>query len=120
MTQPDSFCSKSKFYGDKYFPYGIARSGEFTQKQVGLLENHGRAYSDLHHGLRSPTNDEEARFLLVCQGLETAVTEHEKVWKLFCQKTQAKPAISPFGGQPVIAAAETDALLEGEALEDDD
>lgn len=100
MPESRSFHSDKKFYGEPYFPYGIARSGEFTLRQVTLLETHGKAYEALHKGLQAPINKEEERFVEVCQGKCTPETDHEKVWSLFCKKIGNQTIISAFGNHP--------------------
>jgi uncharacterized protein YifE (UPF0438 family) len=97
MSRKDSFFSNSKFYSDKHFPYGFARSGRFTREQADRLERDGKAYEALHNGKREPKNAEETRFITVCRGKAKPVTEHEKVWMLYCRMIEKKPAISPFG-----------------------
>lgn len=96
MRKSPSFVSHGKFYAQAQFPYGLARSGEFTCEQVSLLENHGKAYQALHDGLNEPVNDEERDFLAVCRGEREPVTAHEKAWIRFCQKANDRPAISVF------------------------
>jgi uncharacterized protein YifE (UPF0438 family) len=93
MNTLSSFSSSRKFYGDDYFPYGISRCGEFTNQQVDLLTSHGWAYLELAEGLRSPETPEEEAFILSCRGEREAVTEHEKVWALFCEKV-SRPKVN--------------------------
>ncbi len=97
MQEKDSFYSNSKFYSDKHFPYGIARSGEFTCEQADLLERHGKAYEALHMGIQEPENEEEARFVAVCRGEAEPMSDHENVWMRYCQKIKKRPSVSPFG-----------------------
>lgn len=98
MSETPSFYSNSKFYAEEHFPYGIDRCGEFTIEQAALLIKHGKAYQALHNGVCEPINDEERKFVAVCRGEKQAVTDHEKVWMRFCEKTQKRNAISAFGG----------------------
>lgn len=97
MYKKVPFFSNSKFYSDKHFPYGFARSGQFTREQSNLLERHGRAYEALHMGKQEPENEEESRFIRVCRGDADPVTEHEKVWMLYCKLIAKRPSVSPFG-----------------------
>jgi len=90
MSTAVSFVSHKKFYGEEHFPYGIARSGEFTRKQASLLEDHGTAYYELHHGLRTPSTVEEKAFLKVCTGEKAAQTPHELAWQRYCEKTKPR------------------------------
>lgn len=98
MKSSKSFSCARKFDGDRFFRYGLSRSGEFTYSQVALLELHGRAYQDLEHGEREPVNQEEKDFIKVCQGLKQAETVHERVWQQFRRKTQAQKPYPVFRG----------------------
>lgn len=98
MKTSTSFYSNRKFFGESHFPYGLERSGEFTRQQTELLLNHGFAFQALADGSREPATLEEETFVAVCQGKQLAQTSHEKVWQLYCLKTNAKPVFvkSPF------------------------
>ncbi|CAA0101122.1 Uncharacterised protein [BD1-7 clade bacterium] len=98
MTTTSSFASTKRFYADALFPYGFARSGEFTIQQVALLEEHGVAYDELHNGLRKPANDEERAFVAVCHGQRNAETPHETTWLHYCEKANSAVATSPLSG----------------------
>ncbi len=100
MQDLASFVSNKKFYAEEHFPYGLARSGEFTSNQAALLENNGVAYQELHSGNRVPANDEERNFVLVCQGQREAQTSHEIAWMRYCQKTQITVIPFSFIGKP--------------------
>lgn len=88
MSEERSFSSNRKFFAAEYYPYGLARSGEFTREHADLLEKHGYAYQSLEEGSRSAANAEEERFLSVCRGEAEAETRHEIAWRRFCQKTR--------------------------------
>lgn len=96
MNSSTSFFARSKFYAEEYFPYGLARSGEFTCRQVELLEAHGKAYQAIHSGSQDPINDEERSFLSVCLGVKEPMTEHEKVWTTFRNKINSSPILVSF------------------------
>ena len=93
MNTPCSFFCSAKFYAQQQFPYGIGRSGDFSKLQTALLENHGRAYEELHSGTREPVTDEERQFVEVCRGKLQPSTDHEKVWMRFCDKTSRKRSV---------------------------
>jgi len=97
MNNSDSFYSPKKFFARERFPYGLARSGDFTREQATLLESHGFAYEGIHNGVLAPANEEESHFLSVCRGETEALTAHEKAWMRYCQKTQKRAAVSAFG-----------------------
>lgn len=99
MNTSDSFKSKTRFFADQQFPYGISKSGEFTKQQAELLEQHGEAYEALHNGSRTPISEEEVAFISVCNGEKEPETAHEKAWSKFCQVTKKKKSyITAFGG----------------------
>lgn len=75
-----SFVSTKRFFDQKHFPHGFARSGDFTKAEATLLENHGQALQALASGLSSPASAEEFQFLESCQGTRPPVTALEKVW----------------------------------------
>lgn len=94
MAKISSFNSDRNFYADEHFPYGLNRSGEFTSVQSGLLIQHGCAYEAIANGSRAPSNDEEERFLAVCQGECPAESPHETVWQLYLAKiSRGQPAV---------------------------
>jgi uncharacterized protein YifE (UPF0438 family) len=87
-TQSQDFSQKGrKFWGTDHFPYGFARSGEFSRDQVQLLENHGYAYQALAAGERAPQTPAEEEFVKFCQGQKLAESRHEKAWARFVQKS---------------------------------
>lgn len=88
------FYSEKVFRALDVFPYGLAKSGEFTCPQVELLEMHGEAYKELAEGRRTPVNSREERFVAVCLGKRPPETQHERVWISFCRKAQQAAAVT--------------------------
>ncbi|MCY4044290.1 MAG: DUF413 domain-containing protein [Cellvibrionales bacterium] len=99
MENIHSCVSQRKFYGDQHFPYGLARSGEFTRQQVALLEDHGEAYQASSEGTREPTTEEENAFVSTCHAEKEPTTSHEIAWATYCNKITKKQQItsSPIG-----------------------
>lgn len=83
----ESFQTSRKFYDDVNYPRGISRSGDYSLKEVSLLENHGVAFLALADGKRTPINDIETQFLKVCQGELSPKTAEEKTWVKYKNKT---------------------------------
>ena len=81
-----SFQTNRKFYDDKNYPRGIGRSGDYSIKEVSLLENHGVAFLALSTGKKAPINDEEIQFLKVYQGEISPSTIEEKTWLKYQNK----------------------------------
>ena len=77
------FYSGKKFRDSQNFPYGFARSGEFTIEQARMIETYGNAYHELCSGVRQPNGDEEQAFVAFCHGEKDAETNHELVWKRY-------------------------------------
>ncbi len=112
MNDYTSFATESQFHGDEHFPYGLARSGEFTQEQAELLTNHGYAYKAIADGNRAPVTQEEQRFLEVCRGERRAQSAHEKVWQRFLDKTNPRKTVaSPLGPSSTSRARDFSAAL---------
>ena len=73
------------------FPYGLARSGDFTRSQAMLLENHGNVYRSLFDGVRQPTTDAEEHFVEFCKhGCCEPENEHEKAWSIYLKRLELK------------------------------
>lgn len=83
MEKYKSFQTNCRFTDDEHFPYGFARSGEFTIEQANLLEAHGHAYTELAKGVRKPVNQLEIDFVIFCRGDKYADSVHERVWKRY-------------------------------------
>jgi len=83
MKKNGSFQVDRMFLDDEHFPYGFARSGDFTIEQANLLEVHGWAYVELASGQRKPAGQSEIDFVAFCHGEKNAESVHEKVWKRY-------------------------------------
>ena len=88
MQSSSSFLTDKTFSDPTHFPYGFARSGEFTVRQAQLIEEHGQAYKALSEGVRQPVNDEESEFVRFCQGEKEAESIHERTWKRYLAKLE--------------------------------
>ena len=117
MSQSSSFITSSKFLAQRYFPYGISRSGEFTSAQAKLLEQHGCAYQALHEGKREPVCEEEQAFIAVCRGERQPETAHEKVWQLYLQKVAEITKVPSSSG---VRSRPLESLSDGESYVDTD
>ncbi|NIB41887.1 DUF413 domain-containing protein [Pseudomaricurvus alkylphenolicus] len=83
----NSFDQQGRIYwGTEHFPYGLAKSGQFTRQQVELLERHGYAYEALASGERTPITPEEKSFLQFCQGEQEPDSAHEKAWDRYLRE----------------------------------
>lgn len=86
MSKDSSFQVERKFWDDEHFPYGFARSGDFTLEQAMLMETYGLAYIALARGERTPKSKQEKDFVAFCQGKKAAENAHEKTWRCYSEK----------------------------------
>ncbi|MFC0179282.1 DUF413 domain-containing protein [Thorsellia kenyensis] len=99
----DSFTSPRRFTDNKNYPRGLSRHGDYTIKEAQLLEKYGNALLELESGSRKPETTEEKQFVAVCEGKQAAVTDIEKVWMKYIQKTrQPKRFHTLSGGKPQV------------------
>ncbi|MFC3023608.1 DUF413 domain-containing protein [Vibrio zhugei] len=71
---------KKRFYDNKKFSRGFAKSGDFTLTEENLLTIYGETMLGLEQGTLTAENPEETQFLNVLQQPELAQTKLEKVW----------------------------------------
>jgi uncharacterized protein YifE (UPF0438 family) len=95
-----------------HFPYGFARSGQFSKKQAALIELHGEAYKNLNSGQQYPNTPEEHEFVRFCNQLKEAETEHEKVWIFYLKYTGRKVKYVSIGTSFQVPAFESDSSPE--------
>ena len=88
-----SFIAEKNFRDPQNFPYGFARSGEFTREQAVLLETHGLAYQALDAGEREPVDKQEREFVSFCRGDKPAESLHERTWERYCKKIERSRVI---------------------------
>ncbi|GLX78241.1 hypothetical protein tinsulaeT_15810 [Thalassotalea insulae] len=55
---------KTLFFGDKVFPHGLSRSGNFNKRESMELEIYGATFDALTNGTLMPENEEEQQFVL--------------------------------------------------------
>lgn len=85
-----SFTSTKKFYDDINYPRGLSRSGDYSLKEVNIIENYGIALRELSSGVRQPITKEEQDFVKVCSGELQATSDIEKAWRKY-QKNILSP-----------------------------
>lgn len=103
-----SFVANRRFFDDRNFPKGFARSGRFTLAEGTLLEKHGIAMQELELGSRQPANEEETRFLEVCKGEVEALSQFEKAWMKYKQRLSEKRKFHTVFGKKRLADGSED------------
>ncbi|USD67594.1 DUF413 domain-containing protein [Vibrio sp. SCSIO 43136] len=69
-----------RFYDDKAFPRGFAKSGNFTLVEEELLIYYGQTMLALEQGSLLPENAEEKHFLKALKDPKKANSKLETVW----------------------------------------
>ena len=72
--------TRKPFADKKNYPYGFARSGDFSINESNLLQAHGSLFAALVDGKITPENDEEQAYLESALGHRDPATPQEKAW----------------------------------------
>ena len=116
----ESFKAAKKFYDDKNYPRGFARSGDFTTAEASLLEKHGVALRALAEGGQAPSTPEEEQFAAVARGEVEPQTAVEKVWVKYIKRTTGRRFYTLFGKSKQTAGEEVSFADEGGSDDFDD
>ncbi|BDY03340.1 DUF413 domain-containing protein [Ferrimonas sp. YFM] len=90
MSQIEGFQPAGRFFDDKHFPRGFARSGHFTMKESDLLEQYGRRLKALAEGTQPPATPQEEQFISMARGERPAETVLEQAWTKYIAKSQRR------------------------------
>ncbi|MGL4734976.1 MAG: DUF413 domain-containing protein [Enterovibrio sp.] len=85
--------SGQKFFDDKHFPKGFARSGYFTIKEAQLLESCGRTMKALYEETMQPQNEEQQRFVDETKGRRAIESSHALCWFKYLEKINHKHTV---------------------------
>jgi uncharacterized protein YifE (UPF0438 family) len=81
---------EKRFYDDKAFPRGFAKSGNFTILEEELLINYGDTMINLESGKLEPLNSEEKHFLKALKDPKKANTKLETTWLKYIRLARAR------------------------------
>lgn len=90
------------FADSKHYPYGFARSGDFSIAESKLLQSHGSIFAALVDGKISPENDEEQMYLESALGHREPSTPQEKTWLKYQARINRPKAASIYGSKRTI------------------
>jgi uncharacterized protein YifE (UPF0438 family) len=90
------------FADSKHYPYGFARSGDFSIAESKLLQSHGSIFAALVDGKISPENDEEQMYLESALGHRAPSTPQEKTWLKYQARINRPKAASIYGSKRTI------------------
>jgi len=107
--------TKKSFNDFKNYPYGFARSGDFSIRESDLLTKYGSMITAFMSGELEPENNEEQALLHVALGQKAAETPVEKAWSKY-QSRINRPKVGSMYGR----SRYTDDAFEGTVEIDDD
>ncbi|SEK77012.1 hypothetical protein SAMN05216262_102325 [Colwellia chukchiensis] len=114
-----SFQTDRKFYDDKNYPRGLSRSGDYSLKEVAIIENHGIAFLDLASGKRAPVTEVEQQFIKVCQGEILPTTAEEKAWLKYHNKILTPKQFHTLFGRSKVAVFDDDVAADSDDFDDE-
>ena len=85
-----SFESEKQFNDFQHFARGIRRSGEFSIRDSGILEQCGTALMELHLGQRKPDDETEKVFLEQLHSDDVITDPYAKIFKKYLQVIQPR------------------------------
>ncbi|MEX1221191.1 hypothetical protein SAMN06297229_2025 [Pseudidiomarina planktonica] len=88
---------RKSFNDFKNYPYGFARSGDFSIRESDLLAKHGSLISALMSGELEPQNNEEQSLLQVARGEKAAESPIEKTWSKYQSRINRPKVGSMYG-----------------------
>ena len=89
--------SKKPFNDFKNYPYGFARSGDFSIRESELLSAHGSLVAALVNGELEPMSAEEQSLIAVARGEKAAETALEKAWSKYQARINRPKVGSMYG-----------------------
>ena len=91
------------FVDKRNYPYGFARSGDFSINESKLLQAHGSLFAALVDGKITPSSDEEQAYLESALGHREPATPQEKVWLKYQSRINRPKTASIYGSKRVVA-----------------
>lgn len=88
---------KKPFKDFRYYPYGFARSGDFSIRESDALSQYGNLITALLTGDYQPQNAEDAALLAVARAERAAVSVPEKAWVKYQSRIHRPPVASLYG-----------------------
>ncbi|QGX60557.1 DUF413 domain-containing protein [Alteromonas mediterranea] len=101
--------TRKPFADKKNYPYGFARSGDFSINESKLLQAHGSLFAALVDGKITPENDEEQAYLESALGHRDPATPQEKTWLKYQSRINRPKTASIYGSKkPVVEDVDDD------------
>lgn len=107
---------RKPFTDFRNYPYGFARSGDFSIRESDALLHYGCLINALVAGELSPTTDDDKALLAVAKGEQAPMTPVEKAWVKY-QARINRPKVGSMYGRSKVYEDESDYSA---SIEDDD
>ena len=91
--------TRKPFADKKNYPYGFARSGDFSINESKLLQGYGSLFAALVDGKITPENDEEQAYLESALGHREPATPQEKAWLKYQARINRPKTASIYGSK---------------------
>ncbi|AGP76814.1 MAG: DUF413 domain-containing protein [Gammaproteobacteria bacterium] len=91
--------TRKPFADKKNYPYGFARSGDFSINESKLLQGYGSLFAALVDGKITPGNDEEQAYLESALGHREPATSQEKAWLKYQARINRPKTASIYGSK---------------------
>ncbi|OJF70262.1 hypothetical protein BK026_16600 [Alteromonas sp. V450] len=91
--------ARKPFMDKKNYPYGFARSGDFSINESKLLQQHGSLFAALVDGKLAPETDEEQMYLESALGHREPSTPQEKAWLKYQARINRPKTASIYGSK---------------------
>ena len=91
--------TRKPFADKKTYPYGFARSGDFSINESKLLQGYGSWFAALVDGKITPGNDEEQAYLESALGHREPATSQEKAWLKYQARINRPKTASIYGSK---------------------
>ncbi len=90
------------FADKKHYPYGFARSGDFSISESKLLQAHGSLFAALVDGKIEPSSDVEINYLNAALGQCEPQTPQAKAWIKYQNRINRPKAASIYGSKRAV------------------
>jgi uncharacterized protein YifE (UPF0438 family) len=95
--------TKKPFADKRNYPYGFARSGDFSINEAKLLQAHGSLFAALVDGKITPETDDEQQYLESALGHREPATPQEKAWLKYQARINRPKTASIYGSKRAAA-----------------
>ena len=119
MSDLDIRPGKKRFFDNKKFPRGFAKSGDFTLTEEDLLSTYGETLLGLETGTLQPESEGETHFMSILAEPDSAANKLEKAWLKYVRIARGRKRFHTLNGRNKPDASD-DFLDEEPGLSDDD